>query len=142
MKNEKDSAKRFLKLENGKVVETSEDIYTEYWRHMNHQHYLERIESENTASVFSDNDLNGLRSDVDVEQITETALLIALLRESLGSLSGEERNIINELFFCSEDERPNLRELGEKLGISHTAVRKKYKKILSKLHKEILDKLQ
>lgn len=39
-------------------------------------------------------------------------------------------------------ERPNLRELGAMLGISHTAVRKKYKKILSKLRKEILSKLQ
>lgn len=77
-----------------------------------------------------------MRDDtIDVQQLTETAMLIILLRKSLAKLSDEEREIIDELFFNDN----SMRNTAKKNGISLQALQRKLKKILEKLKKDLED---
>lgn len=126
---------RFLKLENGLVVKTDKKIYDEYWRLMNHQNYLKRVDFDFVDSFSGDDTIQKLRSDVNVEQLAETAMLIMLLRKSLQELSEEEREIIDELFL--NDDNASYRSVAERHGVTHQALHKRVKKILLKLKKMI-----
>lgn len=129
-----------MKLEDGTVVLVPLEVYKAYWKLRNHQNYIERAEHEFIDEFISDEKIQSLHSDDDVEQAAENALLILLLRRSIKTLKPDEREIINMLFL--DDDNLSLRAAAKKLGISHQALTKRLVKILYKLRKEIEDKMQ
>lgn len=129
---------RFLRLESGLVVEVEKKLYDEYWKMLNHQNYLQRVDYDFIDSFADDEKIQKLCSDVNVEQLAETAMLIMLLRKSLQSLTEEEREIIDELFL-NNDENTTYRSVAERHGITHQALHKRVKKILSKL-KQLIER--
>lgn len=97
---------------------------------------MEHLDKDNVDNFTDDTFIQNVRDNsVDVEQLTETALLIILLRKSLAKLSDEEREIIDELFFNDS----SMRKTAKKKGISLQALQRKLKKILGKLKKDLED---
>ena len=70
---------------------------------------------------------------MNVERIVETQMLIEQLRKAIRSLTDEEREIIQKIYF----EEQSLRSVASDRNISHPALMKKRDKILKKL-KEII----
>ncbi len=130
---------RYLKLESGKVVQVEQEIYQEYWRHRNRQNYLQQLDNDYLNKFVTDEFIQNIHSDVNVEQVSETAHLIIALRKSLKKLSDDEKEIINELFFG--DEKKSYRAAAKKFGISHQAFQKRLVKILEKLRMDMKDDL-
>ncbi len=102
---------------------------------MNHQNYLNRVDFDYVDSFSNDDKIQKLHSELNVEQLTETAMLIVLLHKSLQQLSDEEREIIEELFL--NDDNATYRSVAKQHGISHQALHKRVKKILIKLREMI-----
>lgn len=123
---------------NSQKVKVSKEIYQTYWQETNRENYLRALERENGVMPFSfflEKD-TGFEEHImdermDVEKVVETAMLIEEVQKALSTLTAEERELIEYLFF---DEK-SVREVAEIYKISHPAIIKRRDKILAKLKK-------
>lgn len=94
---------RKIKLDNGIIAEVDSSTYKEHWKLKNRENYLRKVDGSN-VDVYTD--INSVNSSEDIEKLAERNHLIALLNDSLETLSEEERSIINDIFFSDKKKLP------------------------------------
>lgn len=133
---------RRIKMENtkyiyvkGKKVYVSDEVFQAYKQQKNREEYLRRLDFQFIDYNFSDNHgLTDLEDEsMNVERIVETQILIEQLRKAIKSLTDEEREVIEKIYF----EEQSLRRVASERNISHPALMKKRDKILKKLREII-----
>ena len=123
----------------GKAVPINEEVYKAYWKIIEHEKYLYRIDREHCVLPFSSFDHDGhfvdniVDESVDVAKIVETQMMIESLRYAISKLNDEERDIIERLYFNDE----TVRSVAKLKSITHPALIKRRNKILDKLRKLI-----
>ena len=133
--------KEYFLFVNGKKIKVSEEIYKVYWQEKNHENYLKQIDRKNHLLLFSSFDHDGhfedsiVDEDFDVDKIVQTQMMIEAVRDALSKLNGEEREIIDRLYFNDE----TIRSVAETKKISHPALIKRRNKILDKLRELLKD---
>ena len=129
--------KEYYIIVDGKKVFVSEEVYKMYWKDTNHANYLERVDRKHGLLYFSEMDKDGHLVDnipdknVDVEKLVEMKALIDRLNIAMNSLTKDEREIVERLFF--EDE--SLSSVAKRKKVSYQAIQSKKNTILTKLKK-------
>lgn len=129
--------KEYYIIVDGKKVFVSEEVYKMYWKDTNHANYLERVDRKHGLLYFSEIDKDGHLVDnipdknVDVEKLVEMKALIDRLNIAMNSLTKDEREIVERLFF--EDE--SLSSVAKRKKVSYQAIQSKKNTILAKLKK-------
>lgn len=129
--------KEYYIIVDGKKVFVSEEVYKMYWKDTNHANYLERVDRKHGLLYFSEMDRDGHLVDnipdknVDVEKLVEMKALIDRLNIAMNSLTKDEREIVERLFF--EDE--SLSSVAKRKKVSYQAIQSKKNTILAKLKK-------
>ena len=126
----------------GKAVPVSEEVYKAYWKITEHEKYLQRKDWEygvipfltlNNDGHFVDNIID---ERIDLEKIVEVKMQIEELHKALATLTKEEREQMEAIFYREE----SLRSIGKKEKVSYQAIGKRRDKILEKLRKLLEDK--
>ena len=126
----------------GKAVPTSEEVYKAYWKLTEHEKYLQRKDWKNNVLTFSSFDYDGHLIDniiderIDLEKIVEVKMQIEELNKALATLTKEERELIEAIFYKEE----SLRSIGKKEKVSHQTISRRKCRILEKLRKILEDK--
>ncbi len=134
--------KYYLEMEDASREYVSEKVFKEYWKLVNRENYLKRLDRKQKIISLNVADEDGrelgetLASGIDVEKIVETAERIRELHRAIATLNDDERELIYRLYFNNE----SFSSIARSKKISYQAIQKKNKKILSKL-KEILKSL-
>ena len=129
--------KEYYIIVDGKKVFVSEEVYKMYWKDTNHANYLEHVDRKHGLLYFSEMDKDGHLVDnipdknVDVEKLVEMKALIDRLNIAMNSLTKDEREIVERLFF--EDE--SLSSVAKRKKVSYQAIQSKKNTILAKLKK-------
>lgn len=129
--------KKYYIVIDGKKVYVSEQVYKMYWKDTNHANYLERVDRDHGLLYFSEMDKDVHLVDnipdkkVDVEKLVEMKALIDQLDAAMRSLTDEEREIIERLFFDDE----SLSSVARKKKVSYQAIQSRKNSILAKLKK-------
>ena len=127
----------------GKAVKVSEEVYKAYWKITEHERYLIKKDWKNNVILFSALDYDGHFVDniiderIDLEKIVEVKMQIEELNKALATLTKEERDLIEAIFFREE----SLKSIGEKEKVTHQAIGKRRDRILEKLRKILEDKI-
>ncbi len=121
----------------GISYEVTEDEYKDFYKSKERSRYLRNIEKsfvtvsyEALSPELSCDDIIA-DSSVDVEGQAVSNILVEQLVKSYDLLNKDELFMIQQLFYENKSER----ELAKLLGISHTAVGKRWDKLKSKLKK-------
>ena len=129
--------KEYYIIVDGKKVFVSEQVYKMCWKDTNQANYLERVDRKHGLLYFSEMDKDGHLVDnipdknVDVEKLVEMKALIDRLNIAMNSLTKDEREIVERLFF--EDE--SLSSVAKRKKVSYQAIQSKKNTILAKLKK-------
>lgn len=130
------SEKRNIYID-GISYEVTEDEYKDFYKSKERSRYLRNIEKsfvtvsyETLSPELSCDDIIA-DSSVDVEGQAVNNILVEQLVKSYDLLNEDELFMIQQLFYENKSER----ELAKLLGISHTAVGKRWDKLKSKLKK-------
>ena len=127
----------------GKAVAVSEEIYKAYWKITEHEKYLQRKDWKHNVIPFSalDHDVhfvdNIIDEKIDLEKIVEVKMQIEELHRALNTLSKEERELMEAIFYKEE----SLRSIGKKEKVTHQAISGRRDRILEKLRKILEDKI-
>ena len=127
----------------GKAVAVSEEIYKAYWKITEHEKYLQRKDWKHNVILFSALDHDGHFEDniidekIDLEKIVEVKMQIEELHKALNTLTKEERELMEAIFYKEE----SLRSIGKKEKVSYQTIGKRRDKILEKLRKILEDKI-
>jgi len=136
-------AKEYYLCVKGKAVLVSEEVYKAYWKITEHEKYLQRKDWKHNVISFSALDYDGHFVDniiderIDLEKIVEVKMQIEELNKALATLTKEERDLIEAIFFREE----SLKSIGEKEKVTHQAIGKRRDRILEKLRKILEDKI-
>ena len=121
----------------GKAVPVSEEVYKAYWKITEHEKYLQRKDWKHNVISFSALDYDGHFIDniiderIDLEKIVEVKMQIEELHRALNTLSKEERELMEAIFYKEE----SLRSIGKKEKVTHQAISGRRDRILEKLRK-------
>ena len=115
----------------GKAVPVSEEVYKAYWKITEHEKYLQRKDWKHNVIPFSALDHDGHFVDNIIDEKIEE------LNKALATLTKEERDLIEAIFFREE----SLKSIGEKEKVTHQAIGKRRDRILEKLRKILEDKI-
>ena len=127
----------------GKAVKVSEEVYKAYWKITEHEKYLQRKDWKHNVILFSALDHDGHFEDniidekIDLEKIVEVKMQIEELHRALNTLTKEERELMEAIFYKEE----SLRSIGKKEKVSYQTIGKRRDKILEKLRKILEDKI-
>ena len=127
----------------GKAVPVSEEVYKAYWKITEHEKYLQRKDWKHNVISFSALDHDGhfvdniIDEKIDLEKIVEVKMQIEELNKALATLTKEERDLREAIFFREE----SLKSIGEKEKVTHQAIGKRRDRILEKLRKILEDKI-
>ncbi len=127
----------------GKAVPVSEEVYKAYWKITEHERYLQRKDWKHNVIPFSALDHDGhfvdniIDEKIDLEKIVEVKMQIEELNKALATLTKEERELMEAIFFREE----SLKSIGEKEKVTHQAISGRRDKILEKLRKILEDKI-
>lgn len=127
----------------GKAVPVSEEVYKAYWKITEHEKYLQRKDWKHNVIPFSglDHDRhfidNIIDEKIDLEKIVEVKMQIEELHRALNTLSKEERELMEAIFYKEE----SLRSIGKKEKVTHQAISGRRDRILEKLRKILEDKI-
>ena len=136
-------AKEYYLYVKGKAVPVSEEVYKAYWKITEHEKYLIKKDWKNNVTPFSALDYDGhfvdniIDEKIDLEKIVEVKMQIEELNKALATLTKEERDLIEAIFFREE----SLKSIGEKEKVTHQAIGKRRDRILEKLRKILEDKI-
>ena len=134
--------KEYFLYVKGKAVKVNEEIYRAYWRITEHEKYLQRKDWKYNVLPFSVFDYDGhfidniVDESIDIEKIVEVKMQIEELHKALNTLTKEERELMEAIFYKEE----SLRSIGKKEKVSYQAISKRRDKILEKLRKLLEDK--
>lgn len=127
----------------GKAVPVSEEIYKAYWKIIEHEKYLQRKDWKHNVISFSALDQDGhfidniIDEKIDLEKIVEVKMQIEELHKALNTLTKEERELMEAIFYKEE----SLRSIGKKEKVTHQAISGRRDRILEKLRKILEDKI-
>ncbi|XHV37340.1 sigma factor-like helix-turn-helix DNA-binding protein [Streptococcus dysgalactiae subsp. equisimilis] len=127
----------------GKAVPVSEEVYKGYWKITEHEKYLQRKDWKHNVIPFSALDHDGhfvdniIDEKIDLEKIVEVKMRIEELHRALNTLSKEERELMEAIFYKEE----SLRSIGKKEKVTHQAISGRRDRILEKLRKILEDKI-
>lgn len=127
----------------GKAVPVSEEVYKAYWKITEHEKYLQRKDWKYNVIPFSGLDHDGhfidniIDEKIDLEKIVEVKMQIEELHRALNTLSKEERELMEAIFYKEE----SLRSIGKKEKVTHQAISGRRDRILEKLRKILEDKI-
>ena len=127
----------------GKAVPVSEEVYKAYWKITEHEKYLYKKDREHCVLPFSSFDYDGhfvdniIDEKIDLEKIVEVKMRIEELHRALNTLTKEERELMEAIFYKEE----SLRSIGKKEKVSYQAISKRRDKILEKLREILKDKI-
>ena len=127
----------------GKAVAVSEEVYKAYWKITEHEKYLQRKDWKHNVILFSALDHDGHFEDniidekIDLEKIVEVKMQIEELHKALNTLTKEERELMEAIFYREE----SLRSIGKKEKVSYQSIAKRRDKILEKLREILKDKI-
>ena len=136
-------AKEYYLYVKGKAVPVSEEVYKAYWKITEHEKYLYRKDREHCVLPFSSFDYDGhfvdniIDEKIDLEKIVEVKMQIEELHRALNTLTKEERELMEAIFYREE----SLRSIGKKEKVSYQARGKRRDKILEKLREILKDKI-
>lgn len=128
-------SKEYFIFVEGKRIVVSKEVYQAYWHETNKENYQRRLDRENQLLFFCDLDHDGnfegnlIDQNVDVEKLVETRQRIEELNRALASLTNEEREIIDALYFRDE----TTRNVASSFGLYQTSLIRKRNQILKKL---------
>jgi len=135
--------KEYFLYVKGKAVKVNEEIYRAYWRITEHEKYLQRKDWKHNVILFSALDHDGHFEDniidekIDLEKIVEVKMQIEELHRALNTLTKEEIELMEAIFYKEE----SLRSIGKKEKVSYQTIGKRRDKILEKLRKILEDKI-
>ena len=127
----------------GKAVPVSEEVYKAYWKITEHENYFQRKDWKHNVISFSAMDHNGHFEDniidekIDLEKIVEVKMRIEELHRALNTLTKEERELMEAIFYKEE----SLRSISRREKVTHQAISGRRDRILEKLRKILEDKI-
>ena len=127
----------------GKAVAVSEEVYKAYWKITEHEKYLQKKDWKYGVIPFSSLDHDGhfvdniIDEKIDLEKIVEVKMQIEELHKALATLTKEERELMEAIFYREE----TLRFISRKEKVTHQAIGQRRDKILEKLRKILEDKI-
>lgn len=132
--------KKYLIPVDGKLYETTKEIYEVYYQMDRRERCLEERDIKNGVMNFGDiEDTNYSAEERIVDENTNIEMevidkiLYRAVLDAMSSLSEEENWLIQELFFYGQKER----ELSRKTGIPRKTINYRKQKALSKIRKFI-----
>ncbi len=117
-----------------KLLEVSQDDYTQYYKELERNKYLKKLDIMHGLVSMDDIDnveAANCESCEDIAASVERSLMQKKLAECLSKLTDEERDLINAIFFNNMTER----DYAAQKGVYHNAIHKKKIRILKKLKK-------
>ena len=135
--------KEYFLYVKGKAVKVSEEVYKAYWKITEHEKYLIKKDWKNNVIPFSALDYDGHFVDniiderIDLEKIVEVKMQIEELHKALATLTKEEKELMEAIFYREE----SLRSISRKEKVTHQAIGQRRDKILEKLRKILEDKI-
>lgn len=127
----------------GKAVAVSEEVYKAYWNITEHEKYLIKKDCKHNVIPFSALDHDGHFVDniiderIDLEKIVEVKMQIEELHKALATLTKEERELMEAIFYREE----SLRSISRKEKVTHQAIGQRRDRILEKLRKILENKI-
>lgn len=127
----------------GKVVPVSEEVYKAYWKITEHEKYLQKKDWKYGVIPFSSLNHDGHFADniidkkIDLEKIVEVKMQIEELHKALATLTKEERELMEAIFYREE----SLRSISRKEKVTHQAIGQRRDKILEKLREILKDNI-
>ncbi|HFK8834728.1 TPA: sigma-70 family RNA polymerase sigma factor [Streptococcus agalactiae] len=127
----------------GKAVPVSEEVYKAYWKITEHEKYLYKKDREHFVLPFSSFDYDGhfvdniIDEKIDLEKIVEVKMRIEELHRALNTLTKEERELMEAIFYKEE----SLRSISRREKVTHQAISGRRDRILEKLRKILEDKI-
>ena len=127
----------------GKAVPVSEEVYKAYWKITEHEKYLQRKDWKYDVIPFSAMDYDGhfvdniIDEKIDLEKIVEVKMRIEELHRALNTLTKEERELMEAIFYKEE----SLRSISRREKVTHQAISGRRDRILEKLRKILEDKI-
>ena len=127
----------------GKAVPVNEEVYKAYWKITEHEKYLYKKDREHSVLPFSSFDYDGHLVDniiderIDLEKIVEVKMQIEELNKALATLTKEERDLMEAIFYKEE----SLRSISRREKVTHQAISGRRDRILEKLRKILEDKI-
>ena len=119
----------------GKAVAVSEEVYKAYWKITEHEKYLIKKDWKHNVIPFSALDHDGHFVDniiderIDLEKIVEVKMQIEELNKALATLTKEERELMEAIFYREE----SLRSISRKEKVTHQAIGQRRDRILEKI---------
>ena len=136
-------AKEYYLYVKGKAVPVSEEVYKAYWNITEHEKYLIKKDWKHNVIPFSALDHDGHFVDniiderIDLEKIVEVKMQIEELHKALATLTKEERELMEAIFYREE----SLRAISRKEKVTHQAIGQRRDRILEKLRKILENKI-
>jgi len=146
--------KEFFVRVDGQLVPVTEEVYLAYYRSKRRDRYYERDIKTESAVRDEDSNVTGYKPAKEdsldrlmeagedyandgegVEDVTIHALMSDKLRDILGKLPGNDRELINALFFSNGGDGMSEREYSDMSGVPRKTVAYRKERILSKLKK-------
>ena len=127
----------------GKAVPVSEEVYKAYWKITEHEKYLQKKDWKYGVIPFSSLNHDGHFADniidkkIDLEKIVEVKMQIEELHKALATLTKEERELMEAIFYREE----SLRSIIRKEKVTHQAIGQRRDKILEKLREILKDNI-
>ena len=121
----------------GKAVPVSEEVYKAYQKITEHEKYFQRKEWKHNDISFSALDHDGhfvdniIDEKIDLEKIVEVKMQIEELNKALATLTKEERDLMEAIFYKEE----SLRSISRREKVTHQAISGRRDRILEKLRK-------
>ena len=135
--------KEYFLYVKGKAVPVSEEVYKAYWKITEHEKYLQRKDWKHNVIPFSALDHDGhfvdniIDEKIDLEKIVEVKIRIEELHKALNTLTQEERELMEAIFYKEE----SLRSISRREKVTHQAISGRRDRILEKLRKILEDKI-
>ena len=135
--------KEYFLYVKGKAVPVSKEVYKAYWKITEHEKYLVKKDCKHNVIPFSALDHDGHFVDniiderIDLEKIVEVKVQIEELHKALATLTKEERELMEAIFYREE----SLRSISRKEKATHQAISGRRDRILEKLRKILEDKI-
>lgn len=132
--------KKYLIPVDGKLYETTKEIYEVYYQMDRRERYLEERDIKNGVMNFGDiedahysAEEKIVDENIDIEMEVIDKILYRAVLEAMSSLSEEENWLIQELFFYGKTER----ELAADFGISKTTLHFRKNRTLQKIRNQL-----
>ena len=136
-------AKKYYLYVKGKAVPVSEEVYKAYWKITEHEKYLQRKDWKHNVISFSALDHDGhfvdniIDEKIDLEKIVEVKMRIEEFHRALNTLTKEEPELMEAIFYKEE----SLRSISRREKVTHQAISGRRDRILEKLKKLLEDKI-